>query len=320
VTPTPSDAQPVAPTKPRCAKPGCGALHIVGHPCTDWDCPQQYVSAADYRAVESALDAERQKREAAEQRWREMLKAEHDLSAAYVRLRSIIPGALDTKFAPTAEEIWTLTEQCATALVARVESAEASLAKSIQERDEARQAVDAFAEICDELGVERDNEAGLIAAHALVAELASFKAATAGPHRYHLLDEHPFEVTTAEGVRKLGAGWLIISEGEYRDLAKANARIAELEAGWRPIETAPRDGTPVLVTVLLRDKSEAVVGEAHFEDRGDRDADTGWWWAGESPGDEYAEQIGSWHFPPSLWRPLPVPGNITNIEKERDDA
>jgi chromosome segregation ATPase len=63
---SPSDAQPVAPTKPRCAKPGCGALHIVGHPCTDWDCPQQYVSAADYRAVESALDAERQKREAAE--------------------------------------------------------------------------------------------------------------------------------------------------------------------------------------------------------------------------------------------------------------
>jgi hypothetical protein len=109
------------------------------------------------------------------------------------------------------------------------------------------------------------------------------------------------------------------AEAAESSLAKANARIAGLEAGWQPIETAPRDGTPVLVTVLLRDKSEAVVGEAHFEDRGDRDADTGWWWAGESPGDEYAEQIGSWHFPPSLWRPLPVPGNITNIEKERDD-
>ena len=108
------------------------------------------------------------------------------------------------------------------------------------------------------------------------------------------------------------------AESAEASLAKANARIAEQD--WQPIETAPRDGTPVLVTVLLRDKSEAVVGEAHFEDRGDRDADTGWWWAGESPGDEYAEQIGSWHFPPSLWRPLPVPGNITNIEKERDDG
>lgn len=42
----------------------------------------------------------------------EILKAEHELSEAYVRLRMIIPGALNTTNAPTPEEIWTHTENC----------------------------------------------------------------------------------------------------------------------------------------------------------------------------------------------------------------
>lgn len=47
-----------------------------------------------------------------------------------------------------------------------------SLSTIERQRDEAAAAVDAFAEICDELGCERDNEAGLQAAHALKAEVA----------------------------------------------------------------------------------------------------------------------------------------------------
>lgn len=27
----------------RCSKPGCGAFNLAGHPCTDGDCPQQFV-------------------------------------------------------------------------------------------------------------------------------------------------------------------------------------------------------------------------------------------------------------------------------------
>ncbi|UVC14758.1 hypothetical protein [Mesorhizobium onobrychidis] len=45
----------------RCAKPGCGALKRIGNPCTDWDCPQKYVTAADYRTLQdhiAALEAE----------------------------------------------------------------------------------------------------------------------------------------------------------------------------------------------------------------------------------------------------------------------
>jgi len=37
--------------------------------------------------------------------------AERRLSMAYVRLRALIPGAFDTPYAPTPEQVWTATEQ-----------------------------------------------------------------------------------------------------------------------------------------------------------------------------------------------------------------
>lgn len=36
--------------------------------------------------------------------------AETNLSNAYLRLREMIPGALDTPYAPTAEQVWAITE------------------------------------------------------------------------------------------------------------------------------------------------------------------------------------------------------------------
>lgn len=53
----------------------------------------------------------------------ELLKAEHRLSAAYIRLRSIL-GALDTVPGPTAQEVWAHTEAKATDLVTRVSELE----------------------------------------------------------------------------------------------------------------------------------------------------------------------------------------------------
>jgi hypothetical protein len=35
--------------KQKCSKPGCGALKIIGKPCTDTDCPQQWVHHTDTR-------------------------------------------------------------------------------------------------------------------------------------------------------------------------------------------------------------------------------------------------------------------------------
>jgi hypothetical protein len=44
-------------TSDRCAKPGCGALRLVGKPCTDRDCPQIWVHHAETRHRERAAAA-----------------------------------------------------------------------------------------------------------------------------------------------------------------------------------------------------------------------------------------------------------------------
>lgn len=46
-----------------------------------------------------------------------MRKAERELSAAYVRLRIMIPGALDTPYAPSREKVWETTEKALQRLV-----------------------------------------------------------------------------------------------------------------------------------------------------------------------------------------------------------
>jgi multidrug efflux pump subunit AcrA (membrane-fusion protein) len=52
----------------RCPKPGCGALRKLGHPCTDWDCPQQQVHHTDYAALEAERQAAVKRAEEAERR------------------------------------------------------------------------------------------------------------------------------------------------------------------------------------------------------------------------------------------------------------
>jgi hypothetical protein len=57
--------------------------------------------------------------------------------------------------------------------------------------------------------------------------------------RYHLLDEAPIVVRTAEGERSLGAGWLVISEAEYAELARSRP-AAEVTASRNEV---PRPGS-----------------------------------------------------------------------------
>lgn len=33
----------------RCPKPGCGAQRTLGAPCTDWDCPEQWVHHTKFK-------------------------------------------------------------------------------------------------------------------------------------------------------------------------------------------------------------------------------------------------------------------------------
>lgn len=71
---------------------------------------------------------------------------------------------------------------------------------------------------------------------------------------------------------------------------------------WLPIESAPRDGTPVIVAA--KNRAQTIVGEARFDPE---DGDGNWWWAGENWGDAHAESMAArgWH--PTHWQPLPPP-------------
>lgn len=77
-----------------------------------------WIAVEDYRSLETRLATSEQAR-------REAISAEHKLSDAYLRLRTNIPGALDTPHAPTAEQVWTTTEAALTALREEVERVKA---------------------------------------------------------------------------------------------------------------------------------------------------------------------------------------------------
>lgn len=71
---------------------------------------------------------------------------------------------------------------------------------------------------------------------------------------------------------------------------------------WQPIETAPKDGTAILIAV------GHLVGEARFvEDEG---SELGWWWANEGPGDYHADKIELRQGQPTHWMPLPAAPTI----------
>lgn len=62
--------------------------------------------------------------DAEEKKAREILSLNHKLSEAYLRLRNLIPGAFDTPHAPTAEQIWEVTEKALQRLVEKAHAAE----------------------------------------------------------------------------------------------------------------------------------------------------------------------------------------------------
>lgn len=64
---------------------------------------------------------------------------------------------------------------------------------------------------------------------------------------------------------------------------------------WQPIESAPTDGTCVLVA------EGAAVGEARCYSEGE-----GWYWAGNAPTDSWGGRVY-----PTHWMPLPEPPSQT---------
>ncbi|WP_182421994.1 DUF551 domain-containing protein [Aureimonas sp. ME7] len=134
------------------------------------------------------------------------------------------------------------------------------------------------------------------------------------------VDELAQEIRRVDGSHSLGAGALAEALMPFlADRASNAGRDAVLEEadGWRPIETAPRDGTNVIVAVPTKDRDDFIVGEAYCnEERG------GWWWANLSDGDYYASPIIEMHYHlPSHWRPLPAPPALSSSSTgEREDG
>lgn len=72
------------------------------------------------------------------------------------------------------------------------------------------------------------------------------------------------------------------------------------ENPWLDIETAPKDGTPIILAVWSYSPPEYIVGEGCWRDRG-------WWWANQSESDYYADPIEEMTGRVKYWQPLPPP-------------
>lgn len=73
---------------------------------------------------------------------------------------------------------------------------------------------------------------------------------------------------------------------------------------WQPIETAPKDNSPVIIAVPTKDRDDWIVGEAYF----DAEHDDDWYWAGTGYGDYHGGPISEMnHHMPSFWQPMPEP-------------
>ena len=95
-----------------------------------------------------------------------------------------------------------------------------------------------------------------------------------------MTEKHHYVLFSVAEVKKLAA-----------DLAERDAEIAALRAAreWRPIESAPRDGTRVLLWI-------AVSGTAPWAETAEFDGDE--WWRND--GDEICGENS-----PTHWQPVP---------------
>lgn len=84
-----------------------------------------------------------------------------------------------------------------------------------------------------------------------------------------------------------------------------------VEREWQPIETAPKDRSPIVIAVPTKDRDDFIVGEAYFDPE---HYDGEWWWAGTGHGDYHGGPISEInHHMPTHWMPLPAPPAIRQL-------
>ncbi|NTA10439.1 hypothetical protein [Agrobacterium tumefaciens] len=127
---------------------------------------------------------------------------------------------------------------------------------------------------------------------------------------YVTLDDHPwgqgFE-WSAPDMRMTFDDAAKAAQADYeaRIRSALSAQVQDV-AGWKPIETAPKDKTSIIIAVPTKDRDDWIVGEGYFDPDHYEDGD--WWWANLDYSDYHAGPISDCnHWPPELWQPLPVP-------------
>lgn len=72
---------------------------------------------------------------------------------------------------------------------------------------------------------------------------------------------------------------------------------------WRPIDTAPLDGTNIIIAVQNRTNTDFIIGEAYFAPES---YNNDWWWANTCYSDSHGGPVSEINHP-SYWMPLPEP-------------
>lgn len=125
--------------------------------------------------------------------------------------------------------------------------------------------------------------------------------------------EEPKWLTTAKeriAATRFGVGsnlhLLEMAVNAYEARPQSSEPMGEKEDKWQPIETAPRDGTPVLISALGHFEAP-VVGEARYLE------DAGWYWAQCDPSDARGGDVVG----PTDWMPLPAAPKDTSDKPEQ---
>lgn len=105
-----------------------------------------------------------------------------------------------------------------------------------------------------------------------------------------------------DGAKEAWADWCAEKETAW---SLSLSSLSPPTGGWKPIESAPRDRTPIIIAVPTKDRDDHIVGEAYFDPEHD---DGDWWWAGTGHGDYHGGPISEMnHHLPTHWQPLPSP-------------
>lgn len=113
--------------------------------------------------------------------------------------------------------------------------------------------------------------------------------------------------------RRMAVALADIFNSRILSALESSAPVKGETEGWRPIETAPKDKTPVIIAVPTKDRDDWIVGEAYFDPESYEGGD--WWWAGTSHGDYTSSPISDCnHHAPEFWRQMPAPPN-QGVEK-----